>query len=259
MNNENDTRNLGLGKRLQILRESLGFPQQKGFAEEYGLNAASWGRWESEINPPKLKDIISLKEKIDFDIDWLLTGQGQMFDAVGLGETDNAMEQRYVDLAEETGEIDVSHIEGGVISIPKYVVTASAGNGDIAISQEVADWFTVSREWINRYVPSTSQVGILEARGDSMLNTIADGDLLLLNLTTEPHWMENGGIFVFSKDDSVFVKRLQATVSGQLHIISDNKDIYPSETMGLEEAMQTLTIHAKVVCTIGPVRAFRAS
>ena len=59
------------------------------------------------------------------------------------------------------------------------------------------------------------------ASGDSMYNTIADGDMVLVDTSKIDY--ANGGVFLFTKNNDWFIKRLRLRMNGDLEIISDNK------------------------------------
>lgn len=59
------------------------------------------------------------------------------------------------------------------------------------------------------------------ASGDSMYNTIADGDMVLVDTSKLDY--ANGGVFLFTKNNDWFIKRLRLRMNGDLEIISDNK------------------------------------
>lgn len=59
------------------------------------------------------------------------------------------------------------------------------------------------------------------ASGDSMYDTISDGDMVLVD--TSKINCANGGVFLFTKNNDWFIKRLRLRMNGDLEIISDNK------------------------------------
>jgi phage repressor protein C with HTH and peptisase S24 domain len=66
---------------------------------------------------------------------------------------------------------------------------------------------------------------LFKASGDSMENTIEDGNILLVDTSrTDYH---NGGIYVLTINNDWFVKRLRLKINGDLEIISDNPKYDP--------------------------------
>jgi len=147
----------------------------------------------------------------------------------------------------------VPSISTGMVAIPRYAVQASAGGGAIVLAQDVDDYFTVGRNWLERYLPRGTRTGIIEARGDSMEPTIRDGDILLLNFDIGNQDIANGGVFVITIDGNLFVKRLQIMLDGSIMIRSDNER-YEPERVDREYADEKMQVHARVVWAGGPLR-----
>lgn len=196
-----------------------------------GVHANTIGNYERGDRQPDTDFLGLLRERIGADINWLITGEGN-------GSTTPAVLSQ-----------NLLH----QVSIPRYAIHASAGGGAVVLSEEVEEYFTVSPDWLSRYLPTGAKAGIIEARGDSMEPTIADGDILLLDFSIESSVVNDGGVFVISVDGVLLVKRLQVTVDGHILIRSDN-DLYEQEKVTREFADERITVHAKVVWSGGPIR-----
>lgn len=160
-------------------------------------------------------------------------------------------------LAVEYGVLDrdqpTAAVSENVVMVARYAVRASAGDGAVVLAEEVADWFRVGRDWLERYVPRGARTGVIEARGDSMHPTIRDGDILLLNFDIDRQDVANGGVFVITIDGNLFVKRLQIMLDGSIQIMSDN-ELYDTELVDREYADEKMRVHAQVVWAGGPLR-----
>lgn len=217
----------GLGARLVELR---GDATREDFASALGVHANTIGNYERGDRQPDTDFLGLLRERVGVDINWLITGEGKAAAKPAVrGQTP------------------------GQVTIPRYAVQASAGGGSIVLSEDVEDHFTVSRDWLSRYLPKGARAGIIEARGDSMEPTIADGDILILDFSIDSSTVNDGGVFVISVDGTLLVKRLQVTVDGHILIRSDN-DLYEQEKVTREFADERITVHAKVVWAGGPIR-----
>ena len=65
--------------RLRELREAMGYANdQAGFAERIGVNQSTVSSWETGATKPAGTRLKKL-EAIGINIDWLRTGQGEMF------------------------------------------------------------------------------------------------------------------------------------------------------------------------------------
>lgn len=81
------------------------------------------------------------------------------------------------------------------------------------------------------------------ASGDSMESIIEDGDMLPVD--TGRTDFNNGGIFLLTINNDWFVKRLRKRLSGELDVISDNKQ-YPVETFKPDDNIE-IVIKGRVV------------
>jgi phage repressor protein C with HTH and peptisase S24 domain len=111
------------------------------------------------------------------------------------------------------------------VIIPRYDVQAAAGHGNAIVSEPVPEYVYFHKDWLkNTLGVSASHLALLVAAGDSMAETIRDGDLMIID-TSNPRF-RGDGVYVFSLDDCVMVKRLALRLAGGLWISSDNKK-YP--------------------------------
>ncbi|WP_290776690.1 S24 family peptidase [Hoeflea sp.] len=211
---------------------SLMLPDQilADFAEEIGISNSALGYYVRGEREPSYDFLKRLRLARGVDINWLITGDGNS----------------------DAKPVTSSKVPNQV-TIPRYAIHASAGGGAVVLSEEVEDYFTVSPNWLARYLPKGARAGIIEARGDSMEPTIADGDILILNFSIDSSAVNDGGVFVISVDGVLLVKRLQVTVDGHILIRSDN-DLYEQEKVTREFADERITVHAKVVWSGGPIR-----
>jgi phage repressor protein C with HTH and peptisase S24 domain len=72
----------------------------------------------------------------------------------------------------------------------------------------------------------------LTARGDSMEETIRDGDVLLVDTSIDR--VRDNSIYVVVYGDMVLVKRIHGRINGSLQLISDNAR-YPAEEVSKSE------------------------
>ena len=76
---------------------------------------------------------------------------------------------------------------------------------------------------------------VFKASGDSMVPTIEDSDMLLIDTGRTDY--NNGGIFLLTINNDWFIKRLRKRMTGELDIISDNEK-YPVETFQPEQNIE---------------------
>ncbi len=130
------------------------------------------------------------------------------------------------------------------IRFERLDVIAALGDGYINNeTAEVVDFVHVDKAWAREKLGGNlSRIQVITARGDSMQGTIEDGDVLFVD--TSVHSFEGEGIYLLSFADGLKAKRLQASVSGGLLVISDNP-LYHTETIE-NDKLEKLTICGKV-------------
>ena len=88
------------------------------------------------------------------------------------------------------------------------------------------------------------RVKLLTCVGDSMEPTIKDRDILFVDITQAR--FTHPGIYVLSIGESLLIKRLDMTVSGDLDIISDNRERYAAQRVHAADLSQ-VSVAGKVV------------
>ena len=168
------------------------------------------------LNP---KFLFEIAEALNVSVEWLKTGEG----------------------SSENLSDDPS---GDHIRFERLDVVAALGDGYINNEAvEVVDFVHVDKEWAREKLGGNlSRIQVITARGDSMQGTIEDGDVLFVD--TSVHSFEGEGIYLLSFADGLKAKRLQASVSGGLLVISDNP-LYRTETIE-GDGLEKLTICGKV-------------
>lgn len=221
---------MSVGNRIKEAAKSLG--GQRALAEQLQVSERAIAGYVSGASSPQLQLLERIAEATGESLIWLATGQSSV------GMPDAAM----------------SNASAGLVSIPRYEIQASAGDGLSVLSEEVADYFTVSRDWIMRYCPPGAKLGLIEAKGDSMDPTIRDGDGLIIRLDVTRADVGAGGIFVLNYNGNLLVKRIQVQLDGSVIVASDNIN-YRTETLTPDAAEQLLDVRAQVLLNIAPPRS----
>ena len=169
---------------------------QDQFAADADVPVPTFKRWLAGGSAPKLDAIIRIKESTGCDLNWLITGKG----TPGLG-----------------GGADLQLVR-------RFKVNASAGDGATVDEEQQIEPIAFRKEWLQKHIGVPARnLSVIEARGDSMEPTIRDGSLVLINHQVEQ--IENDGIYAFSIDDTLYIKRIQKLPDGRLRVKSDN-DFY---------------------------------
>jgi phage repressor protein C with HTH and peptisase S24 domain len=137
--------------------------------------------------------------------------------------------------------------------IPLHEATLSAGHGSLNESDLVIDHLAFRRDWLQRIGLAASNASLARVTGDSMLPTIADNDLVLIDTTKrDPPQVSGSGkhpvkrpIYAVLIEGQARVKRLLQPSAGTLMLISDNPDYAPEVLTGTDA--ENLQIIGKVM------------
>ncbi len=84
-----------MGPRLIQLRRRYELNQSQ-LGELCGITKAAISQWETGVSTPEIKKLIELRSKLDFSLDWLITGEGEIVES-SLSVTANITERRQGD------------------------------------------------------------------------------------------------------------------------------------------------------------------
>ncbi len=131
-------------------------------------------------------------------------------------------------------------------SIPRYDAALSAGHGSIIDANAgPIGYHLIEAQWLRAVTRSApSQLAVLRVAGDSMEDTLADGDWVLVDRGhTRP---AQEGIYALQIDDTTWVKRLSLNLRDRLiRIISDNPR-YPVQELPPDD----LTVIGRVILIV---------
>jgi phage repressor protein C with HTH and peptisase S24 domain len=117
-----------------------------------------------------------------------------------------------------------------LVEVPLYRNLLSAGDGVMAVDDEVIGTRSFDRQWIEGElrVPA-DRLALAVARGDSMRPTLHSGDIVLIDKRDTGPLRDD--IYAVLLDGEVYVKRLQRGLDGSLDVISDNREHYKTLTL----------------------------
>lgn len=219
---------------------AIGDENSHAFARRAGIPDSTLRRYLSG-SMPTVDKLLVLADAAGVTLDWLAAARGPMRPEIV-----------------QSRAMALEGLAAGAILLPRFEVRASAGAGALVPAEDVAEHFAVGRDWLRRnlppWAPLNAEVGVLDGSGDSMEPTIRDGDTLMIVRGVEWRIVERGGIFVFSLDDRLLLKRLQVMASGDLRIISDNPH-YEAFTVPAREISDRVTMHGQVFFVGGRPRS----
>jgi len=141
--------------------------------------------------------------------------------------------------------------ENGIIAVPYFEDTyASAGDGAINY-EEAPTTLDFNENFLRGFLRISgdlSKVHIINAKGDSMEPTIANGELLFIS-TANAGGVISGNIYVINYGGDVFVKRLEKNpITRAVTLFSDNEKYEPIVIDG--ENLENCAIVGRVVAHI---------
>lgn len=126
-------------------------------------------------------------------------------------------------------------------------VNVSAGGGAYD-AEEDAESFEVPSYMIHMLggKENLKNIHAINVVGDSMEPTLNSDNIIFIDKAKKDNFKD--GIYAFTTNHGLFVKRIQRRVDGALDVISDNKD-YPKQVLSPNE----LQILGKVISSFGAV------
>jgi phage repressor protein C with HTH and peptisase S24 domain len=186
--------------QLARLRQQRGLSQQE-LAEKLNTTSVSVGRYEREDQRLTLPLLRRLSKVLDVTI------------AEIVGETRPGAEH---------------------LAVPVFDLRAAAGAGALVSDASVTQHLMFREQWLRRIATDLTQLFVLEISGDSMWETLHDGDHVLVDRAqTNPR---REGLYVIRIDDMLQVKRISMhPVSKLLTVKSDNPAYRTYDSISPEE------------------------
>jgi len=119
--------------------------------------------------------------------------------------------------------------------IPRFDASLSAGPGSLLTDEpEPIGYHPIETQWLQGITRATPDyLAIVKVDGDSMVDTLQDGDWVLLDLTQKRASRE--GIYALRVGDDLWVKRLTLNLADRLITIISDNPLYPRQDLPEEE------------------------
>ncbi len=128
-----------------------------------------------------------------------------------------------VSVAEITGE---TRAAGDHVAVPVFDLRAAAGAGAFANDAPVTQQLMFREPWLRRIASDLKQLFVIEISGDSMWETLHDGDHVLIDRgQTNPR---REGLYVIRIDDMLQVKRISMHPVSKLLTVKSDNPAYPT-------------------------------
>ena len=196
------------------LKNLIGVGSVSSFAKFCDVPASSMQKYLNG-SIPGIDKALRIAEANGVSVQWLITGNENM-------------------VQETPAKHDTGFLEDFAL-IPGYSIQVSAGHGALNLDQlEPSRHLAFRRKWLKFRGFTEKDLVIVWAKGDSMEPTINNNDTLVVHTgRTRPH---DGHIYIFRREDELFVKRYQSVPSAW-RLISDNP-MYDNVDIKKEEQHQ---------------------
>jgi phage repressor protein C with HTH and peptisase S24 domain len=211
--------NQGVTIALKRIREGAGVGLRE-MARRLGLSPSSYGHYE---DPERFK------------APFLPFEQARSFsEALSDHPEAAAAVLQLAGIAPKTGFREEPRLEFALPAmIDVYDVHASAGHGTTVDTEYVVERLSFPPQFLARLTKTPPKhLAIIGVKGESMLPTIADDDLVMLDTTKKN--LDFDGLFVLKFGDALHVKRISRSGRDTVMIISDNSN-YPAQSWARDE------------------------
>lgn len=191
----------------------------KDVADALTLSQANFATMKNRGKIP-FQNILDFCARKKISINWLLYNQNP--DSL-LDSTDKYWVKYYPDIRVSAGGgAYESDKDSDILQVPEYFISMLGGKENL------------------------KNIDAINVIGDSMEPTLNSGNIIFVDKTKKESKRE--GIYAFTTNHGLFVKRMQQRVDGNMDIISDNKD-YPRQVLNPDE----ITVIGKVISSFGMV------
>ncbi|WP_375751561.1 S24 family peptidase [Vibrio sp. HN007] len=136
-----------------------------------------------------------------------------------------------------------------VCPVPVYNVYAACGWGAENGAEYIIRTEFLPCQWLARFGLTEDTAKIITCKGDSMEDTLSDGDEVLVDIREQEHPV-NHGVYVVRIGKHAYIKRLKYDIMAEgYEVISDNKEEYPSFIVNGEK-LKEFAVMGKVVTTV---------
>jgi phage repressor protein C with HTH and peptisase S24 domain len=213
--------------------------------KEFDIHAQNIDRFKRSNTLTKKMMLIANKKKIS--IDWLETGEGEMYasskasvvqNQSGKGNAQTHGSNNSVSIGQPTMDLrhmidnpkSIKYNNDTLVEVPYHEnIHASAGAGSYNEDSAYTTPMAFSPVFLQSHfgIEKFQGLHIINATGDSMEPTIMSGELLFVNpFENEDHQVKDGSIYVIMTTDVVMVKRVRRNpISKEMKLISDNKEV----------------------------------
>lgn len=182
-------------ERLKEARLSAGFETVQEACEAFGFKYPTYAGHENGQRGMRADAMARYAKAYNVSVEWLLTGKKSSLTVRGADS---------------------------VLSVPIYDIRASAGAGALVEDGEPTGYQPYREQELHRLTKAdTANLAVIQVAGDSMWETLHDGDKVLVDRTVDR--IVRDGIYILAFEGELLVKRCQRDLeNGHVIVKSDN-------------------------------------
>lgn len=226
---------------LERLRIAYGVKNDQQLSKAIDRAPSTIHNWSKNGNIPSI-EFVRAAQRTGVSLDWLMLGGNHSPDAPNSEIDLNAAER-------QANELDQAISDPNVAAIPMYDVECAAGSGRDFTEEKVLGYFHMDKAVLAELKLPADSGAWVRARGDSMMNTINDGDYVLVDFTQRDPSRE--GVYLILMDGERRIKRMQRVAGGGWLLISDNPH-YEKELIAPEQK-QFVEVLGRCLVNLGQV------
>ncbi|SPJ35232.1 LexA family transcriptional regulator [Kushneria phyllosphaerae] len=218
---------------IDRMKSRLGITYNKELADALGVSTGAIGNWKARGTIP-IDECLAFCESHNVSLDWLVRGRGP--------------EESFTNAIDSLATaVELNEYISRYSQILIYDIEASAGSGRLFDDELVETTIQFDTEQLQRDGLDPAQVVGVRVRGDSMGETLHDGDRVLVDRSSRTP----DGVFLLRMDDGLRIKRVQRVAGGGWMLISDNARYQPELVDPLSN--QNVEIIGECVMRIGRI------
>jgi len=228
---------MDINSRFRQARMALGL-NQTIIAKTLNIQPSFISNIEKGLKAPPKRLLELFCEQHNVNLNWLFTGEGEMF----IQKLDKSLENINKTGLKQLPVYSESDLPEGAFVVPLLDQHLSAGKGLDLQSDDVSIVLVRVPAYLSKY---GNKISALTVDGDSMYPTLHRGDMVVCDSCG---W-SGEGIYALRMSGSGFVKRITKK-PGKIVIISDNPKYPPQEE---PEESQDIQLIGRVHCAITKV------
>jgi phage repressor protein C with HTH and peptisase S24 domain len=218
----------GQAARLREARRAAGFETAADAVQRFGWKQSTYLAHENGQNGLRPETARIYAKAFRASAAWLLTGEGRRVPGIIIPQTEE-------EPVPNPGVVEIGR--ANYIAIGRYDASFSAGPGSLLDSATgPLDYYLAEVSWLHGLTRSAPEhLAIVRVAGDSMVETLYDGDWVLVDRQQKRVTRE--GIYALQVGEDAWIKRLSVNLKDKLvRIISDNPK-YPMQELPEDELM----------------------